>query len=125
MIQGSPERPWSDSGGQVGGVAVASEMHPDLAELYVTGPFSNGGSRSDASGGSALPREGLPPPRFDMAAFAPRRSGFMSLLLPLCVLSTGGCVAGYLYLFMHSLPMACMVGALGLVGALFCRELLR
>jgi hypothetical protein len=89
----------------------------DLAAMYV-GATSRRANGTPAKASELMVRSQAVLPDL-------RERGVLSSLLPLCVLMTGAGLGAYLYLFVHSLAMACLVGALGVVGSLFCRELLR
>lgn len=112
-----------------GAIAEAPAARPpredpqvELAQLYISGSPKVGAARG---GAPAAARTVAPSLRLELDFPGRRRPGVLAVLLPLCVLLTGGGLGAYVWWFLHSIPMACMIAALGLVGAAFCRQLLR
>jgi len=117
------EAPPAGSIGAAPADRAPAAAHSDLAELYVRGSGVPR-VRPSHSGTPAAASAVAPPLRME-AVLGRHQSSLLAVLLPACVLLTGGGLGAYLWWFMHSIPMACMVGALGLVGGAFCRQLLR
>jgi hypothetical protein len=115
MITRLPEAPLSVE------ASPPLELTADLAALYVGQPSRRAAPAADRAAAAAERPAAARP----LEPIVSRERSVPASFLPLCVMLTGVGFGVYLYLFVHGIPMACLVAALGLVGALFCRELLR